>query len=211
MRAQSKHRAVAAKQLAVLTAVCGFSLWLPAQVMAQDAASAPAAAPAASASASGAVDTENGQVSFIDKKNAIVVVTMDGGQQLSLNAKKHEELLDKLKVGDKVAIRYQEPTITTLTPAKGTKLTRLAPIVTIMNTQSSATDSGFSATRSYQGVAEVAKIDTKLNMLTIIDKTGVARSIQVSDPALLDTMRSLKRRDHIHIAYRSTFTVNIAH
>jgi len=207
MVSQSKQRPFLAKQCAVFAAVCSLSMWLPAHAMAAGAASEAATAAQGGAS----VDTESGKVSFIDQKNAIVVMAMDGGQEMSLNAKEHKEILDKLQVGDKVSIRYQEPAVTELALAKGVRLTPLKHTVKVTDTTPGATDSGFTAVRTYEGVAEVAKVDTSLSMLTIIDKSGIPRSIQVSDPALVQTMHSLKRRDHIRIGYQSTFTVSIAH
>jgi hypothetical protein len=212
MVSQTKRRTLVAKHCAIFAAACGLSMWLPTQAMADDAASAPtASAPAAATPSSATVDTENGKVSYIDQSNAIIVVTITGGQQISFNAKEHRDVLAKVKVGDQVSIRYQEPYVTELAHVKGTPLTRLTRTVKITAPDASAANSDFSAVRTYQGVAQITKVDTKLNMLTIVDKSGNARSIQVSDPALLKTMQTLKRHEHVRISYDSVFSATITH
>ncbi|WP_233809397.1 hypothetical protein [Paraburkholderia sp. HP33-1] len=168
------------------------------------------AVPAATSQAvpSGAsVDTETGTVSLIDQKNAIIVVTVPGHDDLSFDAKDHRDALDAVKVGDKVTTRYLEPYVTELSVAKGEPLTRLNRTVTLTQHISGAGKEEFQALRVFRGVAEVTGVDRKLNLLTVEDKAGTVHSVRVSRPELVKVMQSLKRHNHVQIAYESESTV----
>lgn len=204
---QSSGRSSVAKRCAAIAIVLGLSSWLSVCAAADNTASEPAAASQSGTS----VDNENGTVTFIDTKNSIIVVTASGGQELSLNAKDHRDVLDRVHVGDKVALSYLEPYVTGLTRMKGARLTRVSHTVKVTQSTSEASQDGFHAVRTYQGVVEVTGINKTLDLLTIVDKSGAARSIKVSQPELVTVMNSLARHDHVHIVYESAFTVSITH
>jgi hypothetical protein len=204
---QSNGRMSVAKRCAALAVVLGLSSWVSVCAAADNTASEPAAASQSGTS----VDNESGAVSFIDTKNSIIVVTASGGEELSLNAKEHRDVLDRVHVGDKVAISYLEPYITGLTRMKGARLTRVSHTVKVTQPAAEANEDGFHAVRTYQGVVEVTGINKKLDLLTIVDASGAARSIKVSQPDLITVMNSLVRHDHVQITYESAITISITH
>jgi hypothetical protein len=170
------------------------------------------AIPAATAQAvpSGAsVDSESGTISLIDQKNAIIVVTVPGHQDLSFNAKDHRDALNAVKVGDKLTASYLEPYVTELSVAKGEPLTRLNRTVKLTQSSPGAELEHFQALRVFRGVAEVTGVDQTLNLLTVEDKAGTVHSVRVSRPELVKVMRSLKRHNHVRIAYQSESTVAV--
>ncbi|RKE39706.1 hypothetical protein B0G76_6151 [Paraburkholderia sp. BL23I1N1] len=144
-------------------------------------------------------------------QNAIIVVTGSGGQELSLNAKEHADVLDRVRVGDKIAIGYQEPYVTGLTRTKGTPLTRLARSVKVTKSAADAGQDGFQAVRTYNGVVEVTAINRQKHVLTIADASGTAHTIKVTDPALVKVVGSLARHDHVQIGYDTAVTVTFVH
>lgn len=164
------------------------------------------AVPSATAQAvpSGAsVDSESGTVSLIDQKNAIIVVTVPGHEDLSFNAKDHRDALSAVKIGDKLTVSYLEPYVTELSVAQGVPLTRLSRAVRLTQYSPGAGQEKFQALRVFQGVAEVTGVDHKLNLLTVEDKAGTAHSVRVSRPELVKVMQSLARHSHVRIAYES--------
>ena len=100
---QSSGRSSVARRSAAIAVALGLSSWLSICAAADSTASEPAAASAAAASSPSdkTVDHANGTVSFIDKKNSIIVVTLKSGRELSLNAKDHSDVLDRVSVGNK--------------------------------------------------------------------------------------------------------------
>ncbi|OAJ53047.1 hypothetical protein A6V36_11810 [Paraburkholderia ginsengiterrae] len=205
MLLHSSARSTASKRYAAIAVAIGFSSWLSVCAAADSAASAPA--PTVQSGAT--VDNENGTISFIDKQNSLVVVSVNGGQQLSLNAKEHADVLDRVHVGDKIAISYQEPYVTALTRAKGTPLTRMTRTVKVTESAPAAGQDGFKAVRTNSGVVDLTAINRKQHVLTIADATGTAHTIKVSDPALVKVVGSLARHDHVQISYDSAVTVTI--
>jgi len=177
--------------------------WVPA-CHADDAT---ASATAQAIPSGAAVDTESGTVSLIDQKNAIIVVTVPGHEDLSYNVKDHREVLDTVKVGDKVTASYLEPYVTELSVAKGVPVTRLTREVKVTHFAPGTGQQEFQALRVFRGVAEVTAVDRKLNLLTFEDKTGTARSVRVSRPELVKVMQSLARHSRVRIAYESESTV----
>ncbi|EEA04182.1 hypothetical protein BH160DRAFT_0614 [Burkholderia sp. H160] len=153
------------------------------------------------------VDSETGTVSLIDQKNAIIVVTVPGHEDLSFNAKDHRDALNTIKVGDKLTASYLEPYVTELSVAKGEPLTPLNRSVKLTQHTSGAGQEEFQALRVFRGVAEVTGVDHKLNLLTVEDKAGTAHSVRVSRPDLVKVMQSLKRHSHVQIGYESESTV----
>jgi hypothetical protein len=110
------------------------------------------------------IDSESGTVSLIDQKNAIIVVTVPGQEDLSFNAKDHRDALSAIKVGDNLTASYLEPYVTEISVAKGVPLTRLNRTVKVTQHSPSAGQEGFQALRVFQGVAEVTAVDRKLNL-----------------------------------------------
>ncbi|SDH11897.1 hypothetical protein [Paraburkholderia phenazinium] len=204
---QSNGRSSVAKRYVAIAVVLGLSSWVSVCAAADNTASEPASA----SQSDKTVDHESGAVTFIDTKNSIIVVTVDGGQELSLNAKDHTDVLDRVHVGDKIAISYLEPYVTGLTRDKGARLTRVSHTVKVTQSTAGADEDGFHAVRTYDGIVEVTAINKKLDLLTIVDASGAARSIKVSQPDLVSVMNSLVRHDHVHIVYESAFTVSITH
>ncbi|WP_211625342.1 hypothetical protein [Paraburkholderia domus] len=194
------------KRCAAIAVVVGLSSWLSVCAAADSVASAPA--PTAQSGA--AVDNESGTVSFIDKQNSIIVVSVNGGQQLSLNAKEHADVLDRVRIGDKIAISYQEPYVTGLTRTKGAPLTHLTHTVKVTKSAANAGPDGFEAVRTYNGVVEITAINRKQHVLTFADKSNADHSIKVIDPALVKVVGSLARHDHVQIGYESAVTVTFA-
>ncbi|MEW6343321.1 MAG: hypothetical protein RXR20_16115 [Paraburkholderia sp.] len=207
MSYQSNGRSSVAKRCAALAVVLGLSSWVSVCAAADNTASEPVAA-----SQSGTfVDSETGTVSFIDTKNSIIVVTTKGGKELSLNAKDHRDVLDRVHLGDKIAISYLEPYVTGLTRMKGARLTRVSHTVKVTQSTADASEDGFHAVRTYEGVVEVTGINKKQDLVTIVDASGAAQSIKVSQPDLVTVMNSLVRHDHVQITYESAITITITH
>jgi hypothetical protein len=187
-----------------MVAALGLSAaWIP-ECGADDAVSA-ATAQAVPKGAS--VDSESGTISLIDQKNAIIVVTVPGHEDLSFNAKDHRDALNAVKVGDKLTASYLEPYVTELSVAKGEALTRLNRTVKVTQSSPGGELEQFQALREFRGVAEVTGIDHTLNLLTVEDKAGTVHSVRVSRPELVKVMQSLKRHSHVRIAYESESTV----
>ena len=209
---QSSGRLSVARRSAAIAVVLGLSSWLSICAAADSTASAPAAASAAATpQGDKTVDHANGTVSFIDRKNLIIVVTLKSGRELSLNAKDHSDVLDRVSVGNKIAIAYLEPYVTALTPMKGARLTRMTHSVKVTESTADSGQDGFRAVRTYDGVVEVTAINSKLSLLTIADRTGTAQSVKVSQPELVTVMNSLKPHEHVHLTYESAFKVSITH
>jgi hypothetical protein len=186
-----------------MVAALGLSVaWIP-ECGADDAV------PAATAQAvpkGASVDSESGTISLIDQKNAIIVVTVPGHEDLSFNAKDHRDALNAVKVGDKLTASYLEPYVTELSVAKGEALTRLNRTVKVTQSSPGGELEQFQALREFRGVAEVTGIDHTLNLLTVEDKAGTVHSVRVSRPELVKVMQSLKRHSHVRIAYESEST-----
>jgi hypothetical protein len=204
---RSNTRISVARRCICIVAAFGLStVWIP-ECGADDAV------PSATAQAvpSGAsVDSESGTVSLIDQRNAIIVVTVPGHEDLSFNAKNHRDALSAVKIGDKVTASYLEPYVTELSLAKGVPLTRLNRAVKLTQYSPGAGQEEFQALRVFQGVAEVTGVDHKLNLLTVEDKAGTAHSVRVSRPELVKVMQSLARHSHVRITYESETTVVVA-
>jgi hypothetical protein len=204
---RSNTRISAARRCICIVAALGLSAaWIP-ECGADDAVPS-AAAQAVPSDAS--VDSESGTVSLIDQRNAIIVVTVPGHEDLSFNAKNHRDALSAVKIGDKVTASYLEPYVTELSLAKGVPLTRLNRTVKLTQYSPGAGQEEFQALRVFQGVAEVTGVDHKLNLLTIEDKEGTAHSVRVSRPELVKVMQSLARHSHVRIMYESETTVVVA-
>ncbi|WP_233858809.1 hypothetical protein [Paraburkholderia sp. HD33-4] len=203
MLSQLISRSSVRRACAMCVAVFGLYALLPV------CKAADTSAPDAQASVpSGAsVDSESGTVSYIDQKNAIVVVDVPGRESLSFNAKDHKDVLSWLQVGDKVTTHYVEPYVTGLTLAAGTPVTHLNRTVKVTQFSPEKKEEGFQAVGTFEGVVEVTGINRKLGLLTFADKSGVARSVKVNRPDLVDTMYSLPRRSHVRITYETTSTV----
>ena len=119
---RSKTRISVTHRCICIVAAFGLSAaWVP--DCGADDAVPPATAQAIPSGAS--VDSESGTVSLIDQKNAIIVVTVPGHEDLSFNVKNHRDALNTIKVGDKLTASYLEPYVTALSVAKGVPLTRL--------------------------------------------------------------------------------------
>ncbi|WP_233865239.1 hypothetical protein [Paraburkholderia adhaesiva] len=180
--------------------------WAP-ECRADDmAASAPAQAVPRGAS----VDTESGTISLIDTKNALIVVTVPGHEDRSYSAKDFPDVLNAVKVGDKLTASFLEPYVTELTPAQGAALTLLDRTAKVTQHSPGANQEGFQALRTFSGVVVVTGINLKLNLLTFEYKSGTAHSIRVNRPDLVTVMRSLKRYSHVRLAYESETTVTIS-
>jgi hypothetical protein len=202
---QSSGRLSVARRCAAIAVVLGLSSWGSVFAAADSSASEPvSAAPSGSS-----VDNESGTVTFIDTKNAIIVVTVNGGRELSLNAKDHSDLLDRVHVGDKIAISYLEPYVTGLTNVKGTRLTPIKQTVKVTQSTADAAPNGFHAVRTFDGVVEITAFNAKQGLLTFVDGPGAAHSIEVNQPELVAVVRSLKRHDHVHIVYETAVTVTV--
>lgn len=187
-----------------MVAALGLSVaWIP-DCGADDAV--PAAASQAVPSGA-SVDSETGTISLIDQKNAIIVVTVPGREDLSFNAKDHLDVLKTLKVGDKLTASYLEPYVTELSVAKGQPVTRLDRTVKLTQSSPGTEQEQFQALRTFRGVAEVTGVDHRLNLLTVEDKAGTVHSVRVSRPELVKVLQSLKRHSHVRIAYESESTV----
>lgn len=196
-----------ARRLALCVAAFGFyAASLPICHAADTEASAASEAVPAGAS----VDTESGTISLIDQKNALIVVTVPGHDDLSFSVKDHRDVLDVVKVGDKLTTRYLEPYVTGLTPANGAAVTRLNHTAKVTQHSSGADNENFQVLRVFSGVAQVTGVDRKLNLLTVVDKSGTARSVRVSRPDLVEVMQTLKHHSHVKITYESEMTVIIA-
>jgi hypothetical protein len=190
-----------------VVAILGLSAaWVP--ECSADDATASATAQAIPSGAS--VDSESGTVSLIDQKNAIIVVTVPGHEDLSFNVKNHRDALNTIKVGDKLTASYLEPYVTALSVAKGVPLTPLTRAVKVTQYPPGAGQGKFQALRLFRGVVEVTAVDRKLNLLTVEDKAGTAHSVRVSSPELVKVMQSLARHSHVRIAYESETTVIVA-
>ncbi|HEX3382766.1 MAG TPA: hypothetical protein VHU21_23615 [Paraburkholderia sp.] len=204
MTFRSNTRISVAHRCMCMVAALGLSAaWIP-ECGADDAV------PAASAQAvpkGASVDSESGTISLIDQKNAIIVVTVPGHEDLSFNAKDHRDALNAVKVGDKLTASYLEPYVTELSVAKGEALTRLNRTVKVTQSSPGGELEQFQALREFRGVAEVTGIDHTLNLLTVEDKAGAVHSVRVSRPELVKVMQSLKRHSHVRIAYESESTV----
>jgi hypothetical protein len=196
------HRCVCVVAVAGLSAA-----WIPACGADAAAASAPEQAVPSGAS----VDSESGTVSLIDQKNALIVVTVPGHEDMSFNAKDHRDALNVIKVGDTLTASYLEPYVTELSVAKGVPITRLNRTVKLTQYSPGAGQEEFQALRVFHGVAEVTAVDRKLNLLTVEDKGGTAHSVRVSRPELVTVMQSLARHSHVRIAYESETTVVVRH
>ena len=196
-----------ARRSALLAAFIGLSAsWMPECRADDTTASATAQAVPGGAS----VDTESGTISLIDQKNALIVVTVPGHQDMSFSAKDHRDVLNSIKVGDKLTASYLEPYVTGLTPAEGAALTRLNRTAKVTQSSPGADQERFQALRVFSGVAEVTSIDRKLNLLTVEDKSGTAHSVRVSRPDLVEVMQSLKRHSRVRLVYESETTVTIS-
>lgn len=196
-----------ARRSALFVAFIGLSTsWMPACRADDMTASAPAQAVPSGAS----VDTESGIISLIDPKNALIVVTVPGHEDLSFSAKDHRDVLNSIKVGDKLTASYLEPYVTGLTPAQGAALTHLDRTAKVTQNSLGTDLERFQALRIFSGVVEVTGIDRKLNLLTIEDKSGTAHSIRVIRPDLVKVMQSLKRHDRVRIVYESETTVTVS-
>ncbi|WP_321962235.1 hypothetical protein [Paraburkholderia sp. J7] len=196
-----------ARSLALCVAAIGvYAASAPICLAADTDASAASEAMPAGAS----VDTESGTISLIDRKNALIVVTVPGRDDLSFSVKEHPDVLDVVKVGDKLTTHYLEPYVTGLTPANGVAITRLTHTAKITQHSSGADNENFQVLRVFSGVAQVTAVDRKLNLLTIVDKSGTARSIRVSRPDLVEVMQTLKHHSHVKITYESEMTVTVA-
>ncbi|MEM5315053.1 hypothetical protein [Paraburkholderia sp. JHI869] len=156
------------------------------------------------------VDTENGTISLIDQKNALIVVTVPGHDDLSFSVKDHPDVLNVVKVGDKFTTHYLEPYVTGLTPAGSAAVTRLTHTAKITQHSSGADNENFQVLRVFTGVAQVTGVDRKLNLLTVVDKSGTARSVRVSRPDLIEVMQTLKHHSHVKITYESEMTIIVA-
>ncbi|PVX81184.1 hypothetical protein [Paraburkholderia unamae] len=154
------------------------------------------------------VDTQHGTISLIDQKNALIVVTVPGHDDLSFSAKDHRDVLDIVKVGDKLTASYMEPYVTGLTPLKGASLTRLTHTAKVTEHTAGADQVSFHVLRVFSGVAEVTGVDHKLNLLTVEDKSGTARSVRVSRPDLVEVMQTLKHHSRVRITYESEMAVS---
>ncbi|WP_028218130.1 hypothetical protein [Paraburkholderia oxyphila] len=193
-----------ARRCALVFAVIGLSAgWVP--TCHADDSDASAAGQAVPSGAS--VDTESGTISLIDQKNALIVVTVPGHDDLSFSAKDHRDVLNAIKVGDKLTAIYLEPYVTGLTPAGGAALTRLNHTAKVTQHSSGADQESFHVLRVFSGVAEVTGVDRKLNLLTVEDKSGTARSVRVSRPDLVEVMLTLKHHSRARITYESEMTV----
>ncbi|WP_254335116.1 hypothetical protein [Paraburkholderia sp. CNPSo 3274] len=196
-----------ARCLALSVAACGFfAASAPiCRAADQDASAASEAVPAGAS-----VDTESGTISLIDQKNALIVVTVPGRDDLSFSVKDHRDVLNVVKVGDKLTTHYMEPYVTELTPAEGAAVTRLNHTAKVTQHSSGADQENFQVLRVFSGVAQVTGVDRKLNLLTVVDKSGTARSIRVSRPDLIEVMQNLKHHSHVRIKYESEMTVIVA-
>ncbi|MCX5539088.1 hypothetical protein M3A49_06190 [Paraburkholderia sp. CNPSo 3076] len=204
---RSNTRIAFAHCLTLSAVVCGlFAASAPlCRAAGEDASAASEAVPAGAS-----VDTESGTISLIDQKNALVVVTVPGHDDLSFDVKDHRDVLKVIRVGDKLTTRYMEPYVTGLTPAEGAAVTRLTHTAKMTQHSSGADQENFQVLRVFSGVAQVTGVDRKLNLLTVVDKSGTARSIRVSRPDLIEVMQSLKHHSHVRIKYESEMTVIVA-
>lgn len=194
-----------ARSLALFAAIGVYAASAPLCQAADTEASAASDAMPAGAS----VDTESGTISLIDRKNALIVVTVPGHDDLSFSVKEHPDVLDIVKVGDKLTTHYLEPYVTGLTPANGAAVTHLTHTAKVTQHSSGADNENFQVLRVFTGVAQVTAVDRKLNLLTIVDKSGTARSIRVSRPDLVEVMQTLKHHSHVKITYESEMTVTV--
>ncbi|RQH04369.1 hypothetical protein [Paraburkholderia dinghuensis] len=193
-----------ARRSALFVVIIGLSTsWMPECRADDTAASAPAQAEPRGAS----VDTESGIVSLIDQKNALIVVTVPGREDLSYSAQDFPDLLNSVKVGDKLTASYLEPYVTELKPDKGAALTRLDRTAKVTQHSRGANQESFQALRTFSGVVVVTGINSKLKLLTFEDKSGTAHSIRVNRPDLVEVMQSLKRYSHVRLVYESETTV----
>ncbi|MEX3948597.1 hypothetical protein AB4Y40_12735 [Paraburkholderia sp. EG287B] len=196
-----------ARGLALSVAACGF---FAASAPLCRAADTEASAASEAMPAGASVDTESGTISLIDQKNALIVVTVPGRDDLSFNVKDHPDVLKVIRVGDKLTTHYMEPYVTGLTPAEGAAVTRLTHTAKVTQHSSGADQENFQVLREFSGVAQVTGVDRKLNLLTVVDKSGTARSIRVSRPDLIEVMQSLKHHSHVRIKYESEMTIIVA-
>ncbi|MEX3917217.1 hypothetical protein AB4Y43_13415 [Paraburkholderia sp. BR10872] len=204
---RSNTRIAFARCLALSVVACGF---FAASVPLCRAADEDASAASEAMPAGASVDTESGTVSLIDQKNALIVVTVPGHDDLSFNVKDHPDVLKVIRVGDKLTTHYMEPYVTGLTPAEGAAVTRLTHTAKVTQHSSGADQENFQVLRVFSGVAQVTGVDRKLNLLTVVDKSGTARSIRVSRPDLIEVMQSLKHHSHVRIKYESEMTIIVA-
>lgn len=147
--------------------------------------------------------TATAVIENIDKKNRTVTLRGPEGRMFSVQAGDQVKQFDKLKVGDKVRVTYNESLALSLRapgePAPSAKDEEMAK----------ETTKGGELGREITATAEVVDVDKNNNTITLQGPEGRTWEMHVTQPEMQAKLDKLKKGDKIDAKYTENLAVSI--
>ena len=143
-------------------------------------------------------------VDKIDAKNRELTLRDTHGNRFKLSVPESVTNFDEIKKGDRLAIDYFTSVALALKPNDPAK-----PAVHVSERVAGPLPNGLAA-HEVKLTAEVVKVDTAANTMTIKAPGGELDTIQVTDPEMQADLAKLKKGDKIEASYNEAVAITIA-
>jgi len=146
-------------------------------------------------------------VDKVDKGKRQLMLKDEQGTQFKVNVPSEVTNFDAIKKGDKINVEYFSSVALAL--LKGEKGKAPSAEATTMVEKVPGPLPGGMVAKKMSVTAEVVKVDTSANNLTIKGPGGAIETIHVTDPAMQADLAKLKKGDKIHASYNEAVAVSV--
>ncbi len=151
--------------------------------------------------------TVTATIDKIDHKKRQISLKDEKGNEIKVDVPKEAmKNLESLKTGDKITVDYYSSVALSL--QKGEKGAAPPSGEAMMERRAAKLPGGLVA-RKISATAEVVKVDTAANTVTIRGPTGEMDTIRVTDPAMQAELSRLSPGDRIHASYSEAVAVRV--
>jgi hypothetical protein len=146
-----------------------------------------------------------GTIGAIDKEAREVTINGEGGESERFTVPSSFKGFDKLKVGDKVNVRYMESVALSL----GKPGEKAGVQTRSGSTQLPGEGRNGSTVHQVEATAEIVSVDPRKHEVTFKGPEGNTRTITVDDPQLREKLGTLKPGDTIRLTYTEAIAGSI--
>jgi hypothetical protein len=146
-----------------------------------------------------------GTIQAVSQSDRHVVVQMEGGSPIVLEAGDAVRNFDQVRPGDRVVVSYQEGWIAEVKPPGEGK----HDVATASARAPEGERPGAVAGKTITTTVKVRSVDPSLNAVTFERPDGVVRKLSVADPKAQEFIRKLNPGDEVQVTYAEATAVSI--
>lgn len=146
-------------------------------------------------------------VESVDRTAREVLLSGPEGRLLTVRAGRQVRNFDRLRAGDRLAVRYERAVAAYIAPAGGAGSNVEAATVALQSARGQ---------RPAGAVGDVVRVrvgieavDVANNTVTFVGPRGRVRTVTVRDPAMQQVLRGLKGGDQVDIVYEEALAVSM--